>query len=66
MLKIILEVNAEKLKQMDQRTRKLMTMHMALHPRSDIDYMSQEKMEEEDLFPLKIGLIHRYDDLKTT
>ena len=27
----------EKLKQMDQRTRKLMTMHKALHPRDDID-----------------------------
>ena len=27
----------EELKQMDQRTRKLMTMHKALHPRDDID-----------------------------
>ena len=27
----------EVLKQMDQRTRKLMTMHKALHPRDDVD-----------------------------
>ena len=27
----------EELKQMDQRTRKLMTMHKALHPRDDVD-----------------------------
>ena len=38
------------LKQMDQRTRKLMTMHKALHPRNDVDrLMYQEKREEEDL-----------------
>ena len=27
----------EELKQMDQRTRKVMTMHKALHPRDDVD-----------------------------
>ena len=27
----------EELKQMDQRTRKLMTMHKALHPRDEVD-----------------------------
>ena len=27
----------DELKQMDQRTRKLMTMHKALHPRDDLD-----------------------------
>ena len=27
----------DELKQMDQRTRKLMTMHKALHPRDDVD-----------------------------
>ena len=33
------------LKQMDQRTRKLMTMHKALHPRDDVDrlYVSRNK-----------------------
>ena len=35
----------EKLKQMYQRTRKLMTMHKALHPRDDVDrlYVSRKK-----------------------
>ena len=28
---------SEELRQMDQRTRKLMTMHKALHPRDDVD-----------------------------
>ena len=32
-----LELTRDKLKQMDQRTRKLMTMHKALHPRDDVD-----------------------------
>ena len=34
----------EELKQMDQRTRKLMTMHKALHPRDDVDrlYLSRK------------------------
>ena len=27
----------DELKEMDQRTRKLMTMHKALHPRDDVD-----------------------------
>ena len=35
----------EELKQMDQRSRKLMTLHKALHPRDDVDqlYVSREK-----------------------
>ena len=35
----------EKLKQMDLRTRKLMTMHQALHPRDDVDrlYLSRKE-----------------------
>ena len=35
----------EELKQMDQRTRKLMTMHKALHPRDDVDrlYVSRKQ-----------------------
>ena len=32
-----LKCTRDKLKQMDQRTRKLMTMHKALHPRDDVD-----------------------------
>ena len=36
---------SEELKQMDQRTRKLMTIHKALHPRNDVDrlYVSRKK-----------------------
>ena len=35
----------DELKQMDQRTRKLMTMHKALHPRDDVDrvYVSRKE-----------------------
>ena len=37
------------LKQIDQRTRKLITMNKALHPKMMLtDYMYQEKREEED------------------
>ena len=33
----ILKWTRDELRQMDQRTRKLMTMHKALHPRDDVD-----------------------------
>ena len=36
----------DELKQMDQRTRKLMTMHKALHPRDDIDRLYVSRKEE--------------------
>ena len=40
----ILKWNTDKLKSLDRRTRKFMTMHGALHPKSDIDrvYLSKE------------------------
>ena len=47
---------------MDQKTRKLMSMNKALHPRDVIDYMCQEKKEEEDSLAIKIALMHRYKD----
>ena len=64
---------------MDQRTRKLMTMHKALckalcmvisflvlfSEMTLTDYMSQEE-EKEDLLALKTALMHRYNDSKTT
>ena len=34
---VLLVRTSEELKQMDQRTGKLMTMHKALHPRDDVD-----------------------------
>ena len=36
-LGLFLKGTREELKQMDQRTRKLMTMHKALYPRDDVD-----------------------------
>ena len=56
----------DELKQIYQRTRKLMKIHKALHPRDDVDrdYMFQEKREEEDLAGLKTALTHRYNDSK--
>ena len=36
----------DELKQMDQRTKKLMTMHKALHPRDDIDRLYVSRKEE--------------------
>ena len=35
----------EELKQLDQRTRKLMTMHKALHPRDDVDRLYVSRKE---------------------
>ena len=53
----------EELKQMDQRTRKLMTIHKALHPRDDVDRLFiSRKREEEHLPALKTALTHRYND----
>ena len=39
----ILEVNQKRIGKIDQRTRKFMTMHKALHPREDVDrlYLSR-------------------------
>ena len=36
----------DELKQMDQRTRKLMTMHKLLHPRDDVDRLYVSRKEE--------------------
>ena len=36
----------DKLKQIDQRTRKLMTMYKALHPRDDVDRLYVSRKEE--------------------
>ena len=40
-----LEWTRKELKQMDQRTRKLMTMHKALHPRDDVDRLYVSRKE---------------------
>ena len=53
---------------MDQRARKLIMMHKALHSRDDIDrlYVCQKKKKEEDSQALKIVWMHRYKDMRTT
>ena len=35
----------DELKQMDKRTKKLMTMHTALHPRDDVDRLYESRKE---------------------
>ena len=40
-----LKWTTDELKQMDQRTRKLMTMHKALHPRDDVDRLYVSRKE---------------------
>ena len=57
----------EELKQMAQRTKKLMTMQKALHPRDDVVrlYLSRNG-EEEDLPASKTPLSHPYNGWKTT
>ena len=40
-----LKWSIDELKQMDQRTRKLITMHKALHPRDDVDRLYVSRKE---------------------
>ena len=63
---LFLKWTGEELKQMYQRTRKLMIMHKALHSRDDVDYIYQEKKEEEDSLALKTALTHPCKGSKTT
>ena len=51
---------------MDKKTRKLMTMHKALYPKDDIDFIYLRKNEEEYSPTLKIVWMHQYVDSKTT
>ena len=57
----------DELKQMDQKSRKLMTMHkVTLTETTLTDYMYLEKREEENLPASKTALTHRYNGSKTT
>ena len=57
----------EEIKQMDQRTWKLMTMNKALHPRDDVDILYTSRKERvRGLSALKTALTRRYNDSKTT
>ena len=51
---------------MDKSTRKLMTMHKALHLRDNIDNMFQEKKDEEYLLAMWIVKMHHFKDSKNT
>ena len=53
----------DELKQMDQRTRKLMTMHKALQPREDVDIICFKKRGRNR--SLKTAWMHPYNDSKT-
>ena len=46
---------------MDEKIRSLMTVHSALYPRDYIDYMCQEKKEEEDLPTLWSALMKQFE-----
>ena len=41
-----LKWTSDELKHMDQRTRKIMTMHKALHPRDEVDRLHVSRKEE--------------------
>ena len=46
--------------------KNVITMHKALHPKNDIDYICQTSNEEEDSPVLKIASLHQYKDSKNT
>ena len=46
----LLKWTREELKQMDQRTRKFMTMHKALHPRDDVDKLCIKKRRRKRIY----------------
>ena len=57
----------DELKQMDQRTIKIMLMHKALHPRDGVDRLYVSRKEgEKDLPASKTAFTHRFNDAKTT
>ena len=64
----LLKWTRDELKQMDQRTRKLMTMHKALHPRDDVDRLYVSRKEGgRGLASIEDSVdasIHRLEDYK--
>ena len=52
----------DELRQMDQRTRKLMTMHKELHPRDDVDRLYVPRKEEGRGLASVETSIHRLED----
>ena len=59
----LLKWSREELKQMDRRTKNLMTMHTELYPKDDVDRLYVlRKWKEEDLPALKAASTHRYSN----
>ena len=56
----------EEFEQMNQGTRKLMTMYKTLHPRDDVEGQLCQEKKEENLPVLETVLTHRFNDSKTT
>ena len=56
----------EELELINQRTRKFMTIHQALHQRDDIDCIISRKGGGNDSPTLRIALVHQYKNSETT
>ena len=50
---------------MDQKKKKLKTMHKALYPKDNLDNTYQKKKEKDDSPKLKLDWMHQYKDSKT-
>ena len=66
---LFLKWTRDELKQMDQRTRKLMIMHKVLHPRDDVDrlYVSRKEWgrgltSSEDIVDALIQRLEEYTE----
>ena len=55
-----LKLTREELKQMDERTRKLMTMHKAVHPRDAFDRLCASRKREENSVDASIQRLEDY------
>ena len=62
-----LKLTRNELRQIDQKTRKLMTMHKALHPRNDVDRLHvPRKKGGRGLASIEDSVDTSYNDSKTT
>ena len=62
----LLKLTKDKLKQIDQRTRKLMIMHRSLLPRDDVDRLYVPKKERGRGLASIEDRVHQYNDSNTT
>ena len=62
-----LKLTRDELGKLDQRSRKLMTIHKALHSRDDVERLYLPRKEGgRELLASKTALTHPYNDSKTT